>query len=54
MTRSFEIGVLITDPERTKIPFDFPLTHKYGSYDEPWLVDKHYKKADVCGNTWPP
>ncbi|CAD6191284.1 unnamed protein product [Caenorhabditis auriculariae] len=49
--RSYEMGVLITDPERMKLPYDYPLV-KYSKTDEPWVTDKNYATPDSCGGTW--
>uniref|UniRef100_A0A8R1ELD0 Uncharacterized protein n=1 Tax=Caenorhabditis japonica TaxID=281687 RepID=A0A8R1ELD0_CAEJA len=51
--RSYEMGVLITDPKRFNIPFDYPLV-PYSANDEPFTTDKHHWEKDFFGNTWKP
>ncbi|CAJ0602763.1 unnamed protein product [Cylicocyclus nassatus] len=48
MVRSYELGVLITDPHRIKFPYDYPLT-RYGPSDSPWVCDVSYTEADSHG-----
>lgn len=51
--RSYEFGLLFTDPESLDmLPYDLPLT-EYGNDDGPWIVDEKYKQPDIFGNTWP-
>ncbi|GMT24088.1 hypothetical protein PFISCL1PPCAC_15385, partial [Pristionchus fissidentatus] len=38
MIRSFEIGVLIMDPNCIRVPFDYPLA-RYKEGDRPWYID---------------
>lgn len=49
--RSYEIGILITDKERVKLPYDYPIL-RYSKTDEPWLVDKSYHEKDSRGERW--
>ncbi|KAE9421017.1 hypothetical protein Angca_002174, partial [Angiostrongylus cantonensis] len=51
MVRSYELGVLITDSSRLKLPYDYPAM-KYSSTDEPWLCDISYTKEDSHGKQW--
>uniref|UniRef100_A0A1I7TQE0 Tyrosyl-DNA phosphodiesterase 1 n=1 Tax=Caenorhabditis tropicalis TaxID=1561998 RepID=A0A1I7TQE0_9PELO len=44
--RSWEMGVLITDPSRFNIPFDYPLV-PYGDADEPFFSDVKHLKPDA-------
>uniref|UniRef100_A0A1I7XRI7 Tyrosyl-DNA phosphodiesterase 1 n=1 Tax=Heterorhabditis bacteriophora TaxID=37862 RepID=A0A1I7XRI7_HETBA len=51
MIRSYELGVLITDPAKIKLPFDYPIL-KYTSKDEPWIYDKSYVDPDSLDREW--
>ncbi|KAJ1367571.1 tyrosyl-DNA phosphodiesterase 1 [Parelaphostrongylus tenuis] len=51
MVRSYELGVLITDSSRLRLPYDYPVM-KYSSADEPWLCDISYTKEDSHGKQW--
>ncbi|PIO55448.1 hypothetical protein TELCIR_23165, partial [Teladorsagia circumcincta] len=51
MVRSYELGVLIMDPERVKLPYDYPIA-KYGPTDNPWICDISYTEADSHGKQW--
>ncbi|KAK6034355.1 hypothetical protein COOONC_28139 [Cooperia oncophora] len=51
MIRSYELGVLILDPERVKLPYDYPVA-KYGVADKPWICDVSYTEADSHGRQW--
>ncbi|KIH44948.1 hypothetical protein ANCDUO_25017 [Ancylostoma duodenale] len=51
MVRSYELGVLITDPARVKLPYDYPIA-KYGPKDDPWICDMSYTEADSHGKQW--
>ncbi|WKY04967.1 hypothetical protein Q1695_005738 [Nippostrongylus brasiliensis] len=51
MVRSYELGVLILDPERVVLPFDYPIV-KYGSNDKPWICDATYTDEDSHGKQW--
>ncbi|CDH93125.1 Tyrosyl-DNA phosphodiesterase 1 [Caenorhabditis elegans] len=53
MIRSWEMGVLITDPSRFNIPFDYPLV-PYSATDEPFVTDKKHEKPDILGCIWTP
>ncbi|VDK88999.1 unnamed protein product [Litomosoides sigmodontis] len=51
--RSYEFGLLFTDPESLDmLPYDLPLT-KYDDNDRVWIVDRTYRKPDVLHKTWP-
>ncbi|CAG9532634.1 unnamed protein product [Cercopithifilaria johnstoni] len=51
--RSYEFGLLFTDPESLDmLPYDLPLT-KYDDDDRVWIVDKTYRNPDVLHKTWP-
>ncbi|EYB88687.1 hypothetical protein Y032_0243g3501 [Ancylostoma ceylanicum] len=51
MVRSYELGVLISDPARVKLPYDYPVA-KYGPKDDPWICDMSYTEADSHGKQW--
>uniref|UniRef100_A0A7I4YIU9 PLD phosphodiesterase domain-containing protein n=1 Tax=Haemonchus contortus TaxID=6289 RepID=A0A7I4YIU9_HAECO len=51
MVRSYELGVLIRDPERVTLPYDYPVA-KYGSTDKPWICDISYTEEDSHGKQW--
>ncbi|CAI2349900.1 unnamed protein product [Caenorhabditis sp. 36 PRJEB53466] len=51
--RSYEMGVLITDPSRFNFAFDYPLV-PYSAQDEPFTTDKHHTIRDIFGNQWQP
>ncbi|KAK6748185.1 hypothetical protein RB195_001046 [Necator americanus] len=51
MVRSYELGVLIMDPERIKLPYDYPVV-KYSQKDDPWICDMSYTEADSHGRQW--
>lgn len=51
MVRSYELGVLITDPARVKLPYDYPVV-KYGPNDKPWICDVSYTGVDSHGKQW--
>ncbi|EJD75879.1 TDP1 protein [Loa loa] len=51
--RSYEFGLLFSDPESLDmLPYDLPLT-KYDDNDRVWIVDKTYRKPDIFRKTWP-
>ncbi|KAL6739606.1 hypothetical protein Aduo_013040 [Ancylostoma duodenale] len=51
MVRSYELGVLIIDPTRVKLPYDYPVA-KYGPKDDPWICDMSYTEVDSHGKQW--
>ncbi|KJH42428.1 Kae1-associated kinase Bud32 [Dictyocaulus viviparus] len=51
LVRSYELGVLITDSTRLKLPYDYPVA-RYSSTDEPWICDTSYLKSDSHGKQW--
>ncbi|KAF1759585.1 hypothetical protein GCK72_016052 [Caenorhabditis remanei] len=53
MIRSWEIGVLITDPSRFNIPFDYPCV-PYSSTDRPFTTDQKHEQPDILGCVWNP
>ncbi|KAF1759583.1 hypothetical protein GCK72_016050 [Caenorhabditis remanei] len=53
MIRSWEIGVLITDPSRFNIPFDYPCV-PYSPTDRPFTTDQKHEQPDILGCVWNP
>ncbi|KHJ82545.1 hypothetical protein OESDEN_17761 [Oesophagostomum dentatum] len=51
MIRSYELGVLITDTARIRLPYDYPAV-KYGPKDSPWICDASYSETDSHGKQW--
>ncbi|PIC37453.1 hypothetical protein B9Z55_016079 [Caenorhabditis nigoni] len=51
MVRSYEMGVLITDPTRFNIPFDYPCV-PYSDTDNPFTVDTKHEIPDILGCVW--
>lgn len=51
MIRSWEMGVLITDPSRFNIPFDYPCV-PYSATDRPFTTDTKHEKPDILGCIW--
>ncbi|CAI5448701.1 unnamed protein product [Caenorhabditis angaria] len=49
--RSYEIGVLITNPNRCQLPYDYPIV-KYQKSDKPWTTDEKHEESDVFGKKW--
>ncbi|CAJ0952409.1 unnamed protein product, partial [Mesorhabditis belari] len=49
--RSWEAGVLVQDPSRCGLPYDYPIC-RYKDGDQPWIIDKNYKDIDSHGRQW--